>query len=478
MTNAAPLLTESRDKSILILGLGREGGATFSFLRTLFPQKLLGLADQAALGQLSASLQEAIRADAHVRLHLGSDYLANLLDYDVIIKSPGIPPTLQPLQQAASAGKLISSQTALFFANCPATIVGVTGTKGKSTTASLIRDVLLAGGREAHLVGNIGQPSLALLSQARAKTIFVCELSSYQLDGLRQSPHIAVLLNIVPEHLDYHGGFARYVEAKQTITRYQSARDYLVYNAASEIPCRIAAATQAQQFPFSLVGPLFPGCFVADSNIMYSSSAGQCEPVVRVEDVPLLGTFNLENVLAAVAVGKLLGVANEAIAEGIRHFQPLEHRLELVGTYRGVTFYNAAIATVPQATIAHLDALGPDVQTVLLGGYDRQLDFSELGVRVAESQIKTLILFPTTGQRIWEAVCRHQRDAAALPRAFFVQDMAEAVRLAYRHTEVGKICLHSPASPSFGLFRDYQERGTLFKNYVQQLGQSGTATDP
>src|SRR5712664_1622760 len=131
MINAALLLTELRDKAILILGLGREGSATFSFLRTLFPQKLLGLADQAALGQLSASLQEAIRADAHVRLHLGTDYLSTLLGYEVIIKSPGIPPTLPAIQQAANAGKLITSQTAIFFANCPATIIGVTGTKGK-----------------------------------------------------------------------------------------------------------------------------------------------------------------------------------------------------------------------------------------------------------------------------------------------------------------------------------------------------------
>jgi UDP-N-acetylmuramoylalanine--D-glutamate ligase len=407
---------------------------------------------------------------------LGSDYLATLLDYDVIIKSPGIPPTLPAIQQAANAGKLITSQTAVFFANCPSTLVGVTGTKGKSTTASLIRDILLAGGHDTHLVGNIGQPPLALLPQARAETIFICELSSYQLEGLRHSPRIGVLLNIVPEHLDYHGSFAHYLEAKQTITRYQSAQDYLVYNAASETSRQVAAETRAQRFPFSLEGPLVPGCFIAGSDIVYCSSEGQHEAVVQVKEVPLVGTFNLQNVLAAVAVGKLLGVSTDAIADAVRHFQPLEHRLELVGTYCGVTFYNAAIATVPQATIAHLEALGPDVQTILLGGYDRHLDFSELGERLANSQVKTLILFPTTGQRIWEAVCRQRKSTPALSQAFFVQDMKEAVRLAYHHTENGKICLLSPASPSFGLFRDYQERGNLFKRSVQQLGQAGTST--
>ena len=470
MSNATPLLTELRDQAILILGLGREGTATFSFLRSLFPQKPLGLADQVDFSQLSVPLQEAVRADAHARLHLGSEYLANLRDYDVIIKSPGIPPTLPAIQQAANAGKLITSQTAIFFANCPATIVGVTGTKGKSTTASLVRDILLAGARDAHLIGNIGQPPLALLPQARAETLFVCELSSYQLEGLRQSPHIAVLLNIVPEHLDYHGSFAHYLEAKQTITRHQSAQDHLVYDAADEISCRVAAETRAQRFPFSLAGPLASGCFVAGSDIVCCSAPGRAETIVKVAEVPLVGTFNLLNVLAAVAVGKLLGVPTDTIAHALRHFQPLEHRLELVGTYHGITFYNAAIATVPQATIAHLEALGPQVQTVLLGGYDRHLDFSALGERLASSQVKTLILFPTTGQRIWEAVCRRRKPAAALPQAFFVHDMEEAVRLAYRHTETGKVCLLSPASPSFGLFRDYQERGSLFKHYVKQGG--------
>jgi UDP-N-acetylmuramoylalanine--D-glutamate ligase len=458
-----------RDKSILILGLGREGGSSFNCLRALFPEKLIGLADQMEVGQLGEPLRESVRTDPHVQLHLGEKYLANLSDYEVIIKSPGIPPTLPAIRQAVAAGKFLTSQTALFLANCPATIVGVTGTKGKSTTASLIHNILLAGRRETHLVGNIGQPPLALLSVACSETIFVCELSSYQLDGLRQSPQIAVLLDIVPEHLDYHGGFANYVEAKRNITCHQSVRDCVVYDVASEIPRRLAEDSQAQRRPFSLREPLTAGCVVAGQNIVYRSPEGPQETIVSVSDIPLLGAFNLPNVLAAVTVGKLLGITTDAIADGIRHFHPLAHRLECIGTYQGITFYDAAIATVPQTTQAHLAALGPRVQTVLLGGYDRSLDFTELGACLVTGQVRTLILFPTTGRRIWEAVCQQQRAASALPQAFFVQDMAEAVRLAYLHTEPGQICLLSPASPSFGLFRDYQERGESFKFHVRRL---------
>src|SRR5262245_49158599 len=167
-------LAELQDRAILILGLGREGYSTLGFLRDLFPERVIGLADEAECSELNPAVQEALHTDTRVRFHLGSDYLANLLDYDVIIKSPGVPPTLPAIQQAASAGKLITSQTAIFFANCPATIVGVTGTKGKSTTASLIRDILLADTRDTHLVGNIGQPPLALRPQAYAETILVC----------------------------------------------------------------------------------------------------------------------------------------------------------------------------------------------------------------------------------------------------------------------------------------------------------------
>ncbi len=468
-------LSELKNKSIVILGLGQEGLATFDFLRTRFPDKLLGLADQSSLNQLSAKTREAVRSDANIRLHLDGDYLASLAGYEVIVKSPGIPSTLPAIQQALNAGKRVTSHTALFFANCPGTIIGVTGTKGKSTTASLIQEVLLKGGLDSHLVGNIGNPPFSLLQQAGANAVFVYELSSYQLERLQQSPHMAILLNVVPDHLDYHEGFDSYVQAKQNITRYQSGQDYLVYNAAFDIPCRMAAETRAQPFPFSLEGPLYPGCFVAGSHIIYCPKEGRPERVIRTEDVPLPGTFNLQNVLAAVAAGKLLGVGTEEIAKGIRGFQPLEHRFELVGTYSGITFYNASIATVPGATIEHLNALGQDVQTVLMGGYDRHLDYSQLARRLVHSQVKTLILFPTTGQRIWEALCLQQKAPSALPRVFFVQSMEEAVRLAYRYTEIAKICLHSPASPSFGLFKDYKERGNLFKHYVEQIGKSDTS---
>ena len=458
--------------SVLILGLGQEGLSTLGFLRQRFPAKRFGVADRAEFDGLSARAKDLIRAQSgRLHLHLGADYLNSLADYDVIIKSPGIPPTQPAIQRAEALGKL-TSHTALFFSNCGGTIIGITGTKGKSTTAALTHAILRNGGIDARLVGNIGRPPLDIFADTDARTVFVYELSSHQLEGLRQGPHIAVLLNIMPDHLDYYPSFEHYVRAKLNMARYQSAGDYLIYNAESARLSRAAADSRAQTIPFSAQRRLEQGCFVSSDRILFRSETGHDEPLLAVKDIPLPGQFNLPNVLAAVATGRLLGVKTEHLLRAVRNFQTLEHRFELLGPYHGITFYNASLATVPEATLAHLDTLGPDVQTVLLGGYDRHLDFSELAGRLVNDRIKNLILFPTSGRRIWGAVRAQQAEPPSRhPRAFFVDSMEQAVRLAYAHTEPGKICLHSPASPSFGLFKDYQERGGLFKDYVRRLGR-------
>ena len=460
--------------SVLILGLGQEGLSSLDFLCRRFPDKRFGVADQAEFDGLSGPAQDRLRAQSgRLRLHLGADYLNSLADYDVVIKSPGIPPTQPAIQRAAAQGKL-TSHTALFFSNCPGTIIGITGTKGKSTTAALTHAILRGGGMDARLVGNIGRPPLDIVADTNAQTVFVAELSSHQLEGLRQGPHIAVVLNIMPDHLDYYPSFEDYVRAKLNIARFQSAGDYLIYNAESVRLSRAAADSPARTLPFSARRRLDRGCFVSSDMIVVRSEAGGEEPLLAVADIPLPGDFNLPNVLAAVATARLLGVSGEPLRRAVRGFEALEHRFERLGPYRGISFYNAPLATVPEVTLAHLAALGPDVQTVLLGGHDRHLDFSELAGRLVGGGIRNLLLFPTSGARIWQAV--RARSAAAsqpAPHAFFVNSMERAVRLAYAHTAPGKICLHSPASPSFGLFRDYRERGRLFKDWVRRLAGDG-----
>ena len=386
------ILNELKDKKILILGFGREGRDTFRFLRKLFPKKKIGIADQ----------------------KFDKNYLKKIKDYDVVIKTPGLPFKKLTRNDLVK----ITTQTEIFFENCPGKIIGVTGTKGKSTTAFLISQIL----KKARLLGNIGKPALSSLLTAKPNDIFIYELSSHQLYNLKKSPHIAVLLNIYPEHLDYYRNFNQYLSAKANITKYQTKKDYLIYNSQDPLVKKIAQKSKAKK-------------------------------------IPIKGKYYQLDIAAARAVGKIFKVPRP------EKFKFLPHRLEYLGKFKGIEFYNDSLSTIPETAIEALDYLGDKVQTLILGGFDRGLDFKKLAKRILKSKVKTLILFPTTGKRIRRALRAYGGRASV--SSFFVSDMEKAVKLAYQYTDKGKICLLSPASPSFGIFKDYAERGNLFKKFVK-----------
>jgi len=400
-------LNELKDKKILILGFGREGKDTLFFLKKLFPKKKIDIADQ----------------------KFDKNYLKKLKGYDLIIKSPGIPFKILPKHSL----KKISTQTEIFFENCPGKIVGITGTKGKSTTASMIYKILREGGVKAHLVGNIGKPVLSSLLKARREDVFVYELSSHQLYDLKKSPHIAVLLNIYPEHLDYYRSFTEYAKTKANITLHQAKEDFFVFNSKDKLIRQFAKKTKAKK-------------------------------------IPIEGKYYSLNKAAAKAVGKIFKIPDKIISKVLKDFKYLVHRLEPVGTFKGITFYNDALATIPEATLAAIEALGRRVETIMLGGFERNITFRNLAEKVLKSKIKTVILFPTTGEKIWREILR-QAHGKKLPKHFFTNNMRGAVALAYQHTNKGKICLLSTASSSFSIFKDYKEKGNLFKKYVKRLGQ-------
>jgi UDP-N-acetylmuramoylalanine--D-glutamate ligase len=470
-------LADLASRSIVIAGFGVEGRDVFRFLRTRFPDKPLAIAESRSLDTLDPAGRELVAADPQAVLHSGPDHLRHVAEYGVAFRSPGIPLAHPAFADARRRGTTITSQTALFFALRRQRVVGVTGTKGKSTTTALVHAMLEAAGRESCLVGNIGPElggasPLASLASAGDDATFVYELSSFQLEDLAASPEVAVLLDIVPEHLDHHGTFEAYVAAKANITRHQTASDRLVFDAASDTAGAIAARTAARRLPCRHDGAATAGCFIDGGRIVYRADARH-EAIASVSDVEraLPGRFNLRNVLPAVAAARVLGVEPDVIAGAIRAFRPLRDRFENVGTFRGITFYNAAIATVPEATIAHLDALAPDVATVILGGVDRGVSYEALARKLVHDRVCTLILFPTTGARIRDALERLP-GRSVLPHCVDVTDMESAVRAAYELTPSGAICLHSPAAPSRGgLFSSYAERGALYREWVTRLAR-------
>lgn len=433
-------LEELKNKRILILGFGREGQNTFLFLRKMFPKKVIGIAD-AKYKILTTKYK--IQG---VEWHLGKNYLKSLKDYDIIIKTPGIPIHLPEIEKAFNENK-ITSQTEIFLENCPGIIVGITGTKGKSTTTSLIYKILKSGGLKAHLVGNIGQPVLGLLKSATPEDVYVFELSCHQLYCMNKSPHVSVFLSIYPEHLDYYKNIEEYAKAKANITLWQTKNDFLIYNSKDKIVSKFAKKSKAKKIKI-------PTNYESISNIR----------------IPLTGKFNLQNVMAAIKVGEIFKIPKDKIKKAIENFKPLSHRLELVGTFKGIAFYNDSLSTIPETAIAALDALGDRVETIFLGGFDRNIEFDKLAKRALKSKVKNVILFPTTGEKIWKAMrLASLAGKKKLPNHFFVDNMKDAVKLAYEHTSKGKIALLSCASTSFSIFRDYEEKGNLFKKFIKEF---------
>lgn len=480
------MLNQISKSKVLILGFGNEGQATLRYLQEKFPEKVFFVAD---------SNQNVVLADSQLRendkivFNLGRDYLKNLDQYDLILKSPGITSNLTDIQEFIKNGGKITSATNLFMSQVQGTVIGVTGSKGKSTTVSLLYAILKEANKKVYLIGNIGNPALAELKNDSLETFFVYEMSSYQLEDLEIKPQYALITNLFPEHLDYHGGVEKYYEAKMNIVKSQESGDkrqdeiqnkkalnsqhstlnsknILFYNAGSmELKNRVEQKNCVKVAFNNEVESK-----IEDDYLIYKG-----EKIIAVQNVPLLGKHNLENLLGVIAVGRELGVESEVIRKAVQKFKGLEHRLEYVGEFQGIRFYNDSISTTPESTIQGIQALGESLDTLIVGGLDRGYDFAELARVILKSKIRKLILFPETGEKIKveilnsELKMRNEQNKINTKMLNFypVQTMEDCVKIAYQTTEKGRICLLSPASPSYNLFKNFQERGSLYKKFIQ-----------
>ncbi len=394
--------------NVLILGYGKEGKMTEKYLKKYFPKLKLGIADES----------------------LNKNYLESQKNYDLVIKTPGIKKE-KVLIPCITATNLFFSQNKNFT-------IGVTGSKGKSTTASLIYGILKEAGKKVRLLGNIGAPMLgALMNKVDPAEIFVLELSSYQLDDIAYSPNIAVALNFFPEHMDYHGGVENYYQAKKKIVSFQNCEDVFVYNTKDQKLKNWASATVAQKKSFAEI-----------SLDGFESS--------------LLGEHNQNNIRAAVTVAKEFGISDDEIKKALKKFKPLAHRLEFVGEFEAIKFFDDAISTTPESTMMALDAI-ENVGTIFLGGQDRGYDFSKLEKQIRKKGIKNVVLFPDSGQRIFKS----KKGLNILE----TREMKEAVAFAYEHTPRGSVCLLSTASPSYSVWKNFEEKGEQFQFWVKKLSK-------
>lgn len=436
-----------RDQKVLILGFGREGRSTYDFLRRTFPEQEIFIADQNI--ELLAQNPE-LTADAHLTYWLGADYLDHFDACDIIMKSPGI--SLQDVDVENFRAK-IKSQLELTLAFANFKTIGVTGTKGKSTTSSLIYQILQDQGVPSILLGNIGTPIFEHLEALSPELIVVLELSSHQLEYVEHSPQIAVLLNVYEEHLDHYRSFRDYALAKCNIFKYQQPQDFLVYNADDETLRELVGQPKSQVVKVSFDREDTP-VFQRNGEVYFS------DQVIFSADSPrqLIGDYNFRNIVFALAVAKILQLDLNQARATIAEFKTLRHRLELVGEFDGVKYYDNAIGTVPMATIEAVKALG-NVDTLIVGGMNRGVDQTPLVEFLKSSNVAHVICMSETGREI----------AKLLPAAkvSLVGDLAEAVAVAKRVTPPGGICLLSPAAASYGEFKNFEEKGDRFQELVR-----------
>jgi len=402
---------------------------------------------------------------------LGEKAFSDLKKFDMISRAPGIYRYREELVEAENAGVEITSKIKIFFDVCPGKIIGVTGTKGKGTTSTLIYEILKNSGKKVFLAGNIGLGIFDNFNEIDSETWVVLELSSFQLIDLHKSPKIGVILMTTVEHQDWHKSPDEYVFAKGNLLKWQNEKDFAVVNFDFPNSTRIGELGNGEKYFFSRKQSVGRGAQVADGAIWFENN-GESEKVVDVNKIRLRGEHNWENIMAASLAAKLAGVSLKSISETIRSFKGLEHRLEEVATVDGVTFFNDSFSTVPETTIAAIKSFKEPV-ILIAGGSEKNSDFSELGKVISETEnVKAVILIGLMAERIKKAIEENLKPDRKLEMITGLKKMSEIVGKAKELSKNGDVVLLSPAAASFDMFKNYKDRGQQFVQAVSKLNNT------
>ena len=458
MTKARAFFDDICGKRVAICGIGKNN--TPVVLQFLEAGAIVVACDRRTeeeLGEAAVALR-----NAGAQLCLGEDYLDHL-DMDLILRTPGMKPYLPQFNAARERGITVTSEMELFFELCEAPIYAVTGSDGKTTTTTIVAGLLDAAGVRTFVGGNIGRALLPYVHDITAQDAAVVELSSFQLTQMTQSPHVAIVTNVAPNHLDWHTDMQEYIDAKRNLVAHQRPGDRAVLNHDNETTLDFAADCDAPVWQFSRRIKIDNGCWLdADNNIVFSEN-GVDTIVMNVTDIRIPGVHNIENYMAAIAA--VWGTASpDAIRSFARAFGGVAHRCELVRTRRNVRWYNDSIGSSPSRTIAGLNAFTQKV-ILIAGGYDKHIPYDPLGP-VAANTVKHAVLLGATANAI-EAAIRARSD---LPITH-VSGMEEAVRVAAEIAEDGDIVFMSPASASFDMYKNFEERGNHFRDLVLALSE-------
>lgn len=435
------------DKNINILGFGREGQSTYKLIRKYLPNKIITISD------LKENFQDNfdfLQNDKNLNLISGEKYLDNLERFDIIIKSPGISFAKIDITQFKDK---ISSQMELFLQFFDNYTIGITGTKGKSTTSSLIYTILKDQNKDVLLLGNIGKPIFDYINEISNTTILVLEMSAHQLEFMKYSPNISILLNLFEEHLDHYKSYEDYIAAKCNIYKYQHENDYFLYSLDNETLKEHIKNPKAKTYTISINEKA--DIYLKNDDVIFNNK----KIYDRNQKRNLVGDYNLSNIMFTLVVSEILKLDLNKSINSINNFKTLKHRLEFVGNFDGINYYDNSIATVPMATIEAIKAL-KNVDTLIIGGMDRGIDYTDFIKYLDSSDISNIVCMPKTGHDIAKKLKNK--------KTFIVNTLEEAVDISKKVTGKNMSCLLSPAAASYGFFKNFEEKGDLFQKLVKQ----------
>ncbi len=451
-----------KNRKVAIIGLGVSNIPLLDYMNK--KEARITVFDDRTIDKIPIEALEKIRK-YEINSYFGEESLKNLKDFDIIFRSPSCMPNREELQEEVKRGAVLTSEIEMVLQMSPSTIIGVTGSDGKTTTTTLIYEIIKAKGYKCFLGGNIGTPLFTKIEEMMPEDVVVLEMSSFQLIGMEISPQISVITNISPNHLNIHKDYEEYIKAKKNIFKYQDDNGVIVLNYDNEITRKLANEANGKVKFFSSKEKLSDG-IILDDRIIKECKDKVRRHILDTKNIKLRGNHNYENACAAIAITEGL-VDIDTQIDVISNFEGVEHRLELVKEIDGVKWYNDSIGTSPTRTMAGLHSFDEDI-ILIAGGYDKHLDYKPLAKPILE-KVQTLILMGQTADKIYYAVKEEAENQNKQIETYVCESLEDTVKMAHKVAKKGQIVLFSPASASFDLFKNFAERGKKFKELVNKI---------